>query len=72
MALFGDMDYSEGFSIMPVLLHPRSRGALTLASKSPFDPPLIDPNFLADRQDIDILLEGISHFLITLKELTCK
>ena len=33
------------------LLRPLSRGSLRLASKDPADAPLIDPNFLADRDE---------------------
>lgn len=48
-------------SITPVLLHSRSRGTLRLKSKSPFDYPLIDFNFLsdADGRDIERIYEGI-------------
>lgn len=48
----------EGFTIFPVLLHPRSRGTIRLRSTDPNDPPLIDPRYLADDVDIKILAEG--------------
>lgn len=42
-----------------MLLHPRSRGNLTLKSRSPFHHPIFNANFFSDPRDIDTLLEGI-------------
>lgn len=36
------------------LLHPRSRGSVTLASSSPLDFPVIDPNYFSDPEGIDL------------------
>nr|WP_239067001.1 GMC oxidoreductase [Actinomadura bangladeshensis] len=36
-----------------------SRGALTLRSANPCAKPLIDPNYLADKADLDILVAGV-------------
>ena len=44
---------------MPALLHPQSRGSVTLASADPARPPRIQPNFLAVDADFRPLLEGI-------------
>ena len=49
----------HGYAISPVGLYPRSRGRLTLASPDPFAAPRIDPNLLADPQDLQPLLRGI-------------
>ncbi|EFA08835.1 Glucose dehydrogenase [FAD, quinone]-like Protein [Tribolium castaneum] len=46
-------------TVLPVVLHPKSRGTVRLKSKDPRTPPLIDPNYLAEGYDVDILLEGI-------------
>lgn len=48
----------HGFSCHVCLLRPRSRGHVRLASKDPFATPLIDPNFLGDRDDLDRLVRG--------------
>lgn len=48
-----------GMSVFPALIYPRSRGAIRLASADPDHQPLIDPNYLADPQDTETLLEGI-------------
>ncbi|KAJ6590599.1 alcohol oxidase [Mycena vulgaris] len=42
-----------------VLLRPQSLGTITLSSNNPFDPPVIDPNYLSSRNDVQILLRGM-------------
>ena len=48
----------HGYSCHVCLLRPKSRGSLTLASADPFAAPAIDPNFLAERDDIERLVRG--------------
>lgn len=48
----------DGFSIYPVLLHPKSRGTIRLKSSNPEDEPLIDPRYLSEDVDVKILAEG--------------
>ncbi len=49
---------TEGFTILPTLLKPKSRGWVRLRSANPLDAPLIQPNYLADPADLDTLLRG--------------
>jgi len=51
-------DREDGFTILPSLLRPASRGALHLRSRHPQAPPLIQPNFFADENDRDVMLEA--------------
>ncbi|CAG9768825.1 unnamed protein product [Ceutorhynchus assimilis] len=46
-----------------VLLHPESRGEVTLKSKDPFDFPQINPNFYSDERDMDLMYRGIERAL---------
>lgn len=46
------------FTLMPLLLRPRSRGWVRLQSNSPFVAPLINANYFDDPQDIRVLVEG--------------
>lgn len=46
-------------SILPIVLHPKSKGTVRLKSKDPFSQPLIDPNYLAEMDDVNVLLDGI-------------
>merc|ERR1719507_985240 len=40
--------YLYGFSIMPTLLRPKSRGSVTLVSADPREPPNVDLNYFAE------------------------
>ncbi|KAJ3093706.1 hypothetical protein HDU96_002085 [Phlyctochytrium bullatum] len=44
--------------IAPTLLHPRSTGTVTIASADPLVAPVIDPNYLADEDDVTVMVEG--------------
>ncbi|MCA3236903.1 MAG: GMC family oxidoreductase [Curvibacter sp.] len=48
----------HGYSCHVCLLRPKSRGSLRLASADPLAAPLIDPNFLSERDDVDRLIRG--------------
>eukprot|EP00455_Lapot_gusevi_P000345 TRINITY_DN1015_c0_g1_i7.p1 TRINITY_DN1015_c0_g1~~TRINITY_DN1015_c0_g1_i7.p1 ORF type:complete len:198 (+),score=50.35 TRINITY_DN1015_c0_g1_i7:108-701(+) len=48
-----------GFTICPTLLRPKSQGTIRLQSKDPLVHPLIDPNYLEAKEDLDTLLEGV-------------
>ena len=50
--------FGPGFSCHVCLLRPRSRGTVRLVSRDPRDAPLIDPNFLADPDDLRRLVRG--------------
>lgn len=50
--------FGHGYSCHVCLLRPRSRGSVTLASADPFAAPRIDPNFLADPDDVQRLVRG--------------
>ncbi len=47
---------ADGFTILPTLLRPQSRGQVSLRSKNPMDAPLIQPNFLQAEADLQVLL----------------
>ena len=47
------------FTLLPTLLQPHSRGQIRLASADPGARPLIEPNYLSDPRDLDVLLRGI-------------
>lgn len=43
----------------PVVLHPKSRGHISLKSNNPLDPPLMYANYLTEPEDLATLLEGV-------------
>jgi len=51
--------FKEGFNILPVLVHPKSRGTIKLRSRNPADEPEINPNYFSDPLDVQRLISGI-------------
>jgi len=47
------------YVLVPCLMKPRSRGSVRLASADTSTPALIDPNYLQDSLDRDVLVEGV-------------
>ena len=57
---FGDtLHRFSGFTLLVRLLRPESRGTVSLRSANPLDPPVIRPNYLATRNDCDVLVAGM-------------
>jgi choline dehydrogenase len=52
-------DHPNAVSILPGLVRPVSRGWVRLADADPHTPPLINPNYLADRWDVERLVRGV-------------
>ncbi|MFW6321666.1 MAG: GMC family oxidoreductase [Halohasta sp.] len=49
----------HGFWLGALCLRPESRGQITLRSADPFDDPAIDPQYLTEDEDLEILLAGL-------------
>ena len=56
----------HGFSLHTCVLRPESRGSVTLASADAKDAPVIDPAFLTDDRDMEVLRKGVrlSHRIV--------
>lgn len=50
---------AETWTILPLLLRPKSSGWVRLRSNNPLHKPLIEPNYFAHREDMQVLIEGI-------------
>lgn len=50
---------ADGYACRVALLHPRSRGTVSLASADPAAAPLIAGGFLTEPADLDVLRDGI-------------
>lgn len=50
---------ASGITLNSYTLRPRSRGAVTLRSADPRAAPVIDPNFLAEPEDLRVSVEGV-------------
>ena len=60
--------FGHGYSCHVCLLRPLSRGSVELASKNPLDAPVIDPNFLGERDDVDRLVRGFKQMRMLLQQ----
>ncbi|HEX7969485.1 MAG TPA: choline dehydrogenase [Stellaceae bacterium] len=49
----------HGVTLHACCLRPESRGEIRLGGTGPFDPPVIDPRYLASGYDLKVLIEGI-------------
>ncbi|CAF4884404.1 unnamed protein product [Pieris macdunnoughi] len=56
--LYEDILYQSSFSIVPLLLRPKSRGFIKLRDSNPFSPPRIYPNYYSEPEDILRVIEG--------------
>lgn len=50
---------AHGYSGHVCVLRPESTGTVRLATTDAGDAPLIDPRFLSDRRDLDLLIKGV-------------
>lgn len=50
---------SEGFTILPTLLNPKSSGFVGLHSKNPYDAPLINPQYFSNPDDLATMLRAV-------------
>lgn len=53
----------HGLTIGVILLQPRSSGSVRLASAEPTTAPLIDPRYLSEPADLDVLVDGVERAL---------
>jgi choline dehydrogenase-like flavoprotein len=54
-----DIDTGHCLTVMPTLIYPKSRGELLLTSNRPAETPHIDPHFLEEPEDLQLLLTAI-------------
>ena len=56
--MYKGLEGKDGLTIVVALQQPASVGYIRLNSTNPFDHPLINPNYLAEDIDVEVLLEG--------------
>jgi choline dehydrogenase len=52
-------NHPNAVSILPGVVRPNSRGTVRLAGPDPLAKPLIDPNYLGDRSDLDRMVQAV-------------
>ena len=50
---------THSFTVLPGVIYPKSRGAITLQSSDPMVHPLIDPHYFENDDDLKTLLKGV-------------
>lgn len=53
------LSYGYGIAVHVCLLRPKSRGSVRLKNADPLSPPVIDPQFLAEQEDVDTFLAAV-------------
>lgn len=57
--VFAPINNMDTWSIIPMLLRPKSIGSIKLRSNNPFDYPFIYPNYFDNEYDMKTLIEGV-------------
>ncbi|KAI2602723.1 choline dehydrogenase [Hypoxylon sp. NC1633] len=52
------MDGYNYYTVLSIVVTPKSRGNVTISSADTSDPPIINPNWLADPTDLDLMTAG--------------
>ncbi|XP_067124627.1 glucose dehydrogenase [FAD, quinone]-like [Centruroides vittatus] len=61
--MFDQYKDHDTITCFPTLIHPQSRGSVTLNSSNPYVDPVIDLNILSHPDDVKILVEGMKYCL---------
>lgn len=59
--VFGPLAGRDAYSLVPIILRPRSRGRVKLRSKDPFHAPVLYANYFDDKYDLHVLVEGVKY-----------
>lgn len=57
--VYRPLSSADTWTILPLLLRPKSRGWIRLRTRNPFHYPLINANYFDDPSDIATLVEGV-------------
>ncbi|KAL0269841.1 UNVERIFIED_CONTAM: hypothetical protein PYX00_007440 [Menopon gallinae] len=57
--MFGTVMGQDGFTLVPVLLKPKSKGYMRLKSKNPYQWPMFYPGYYTDEADVRAMVRGI-------------
>lgn len=57
---FSKILLKNAVTILPIVLHPKSKGTVRLSSNNPLDLPLIDPKYFSNDEDVETILRGIN------------
>ena len=49
----------HGLTLTPCIMNPKSRGEVTITSNNPKDRPAVNPNFLSNQDDLNLILNAV-------------
>merc|ERR1711956_165855 len=64
--MFRPLAFKDAWSIIPMLLRPKSKGNVRLKSANPYDAPIFNAGYFSDHRDILVLVEAVK-FALALK-----
>ena len=65
--MFQPLAYRDTWSIIPMILRPKSRGSVRLKSANPYDKPITNAGYFTHPDDMKVLVEGVK-FALALTE----
>jgi len=57
--MYRPLAYRDTWSVIPMLLRPKSRGRISLRSANPHDKPVFQAGYFTHPEDIKVLVEGV-------------
>jgi choline dehydrogenase-like flavoprotein len=58
--------YKDSYSVLPLLLRPKSRGRIRLKNGNPYEHPLIYPNYFHHPDDMAVLVSMLLYSMASL------
>ncbi|GFQ79428.1 glucose dehydrogenase [Trichonephila clavata] len=58
-AIYGPYKEKPFYWCLSQVLHPKSKGEVTLRSSNPYDPPIIDPKYFSHPRDMEVIVAGL-------------
>ncbi|GFT74074.1 uncharacterized GMC-type oxidoreductase MT1316 [Nephila pilipes] len=58
-AIYGPYKDKPFYWCLSQILHPKSEGEVTLRSSDPYDPPIIDPKYFSNPDDMEVIVAGL-------------
>ena len=57
--VYRPLAFKDTWSIVPMLLRPKSKGHIRLRNSNPYEKPIITANYFTHPNDLEVLVEGL-------------
>ena len=61
--VYRPLAFKDTWSIVPMLLRPKSKGWIRLRNSNPYEKPIIHANYFSHPNDLEVLVEGLKNVL---------